>query len=155
MAVNNVRVNNLCAWPLYFKRATGQGDIEIPASAKNFALLSFEEVLTQIQIGNKMFTGIDGMGNHARIQISDEKQRRELFGMDEADQQETVVVTVESVKELLAIKSKSKFSERLKELVKTNAEKKMLVDLAFQAGAEECEAWKLDALRRISDTAGV
>ena len=41
---NNVLVNNLCAWPLSFWRKAGQGDVEIPANAKNWPLLSFEEV---------------------------------------------------------------------------------------------------------------
>lgn len=41
MATNNVLVNNLCAWPLYFKRATGMGDVGIPANARKFATLSF------------------------------------------------------------------------------------------------------------------
>ena len=57
---NNVLVNNLCAWPLSFWRKAGQGDVEIPANAKNWPLLSFEEVQAQIQTGNRMFTGTDG-----------------------------------------------------------------------------------------------
>ena len=27
MSTNNVLVNNLCSWPLYFKRAVGAGDV--------------------------------------------------------------------------------------------------------------------------------
>ena len=73
MAKNNVRVNNLCDWPLYFSRIDGVGSVMIPRKAKNFALLSFDEVQSQIQVDNKMFTGEDGLGNHARIQIVDER----------------------------------------------------------------------------------
>lgn len=69
MKTNNVLVNNLCSWPLSFRRMAGQGDIEIPGNARNFPLLSEEEVLAQIQTGNVMFTGTDNMGSHARIQI--------------------------------------------------------------------------------------
>ena len=79
---NNVLVNNLCAWPLSFWRKAGQGDVEIPANAKNWPLLSFEEVQAQIQTGNRMFTGTDGMGNHARIQIVNDEQRKQLFGLE-------------------------------------------------------------------------
>ena len=81
MKTNNVLVNNLCSWPLGFRRLAGQGDIAIPGKARNFPLLSEEEVLAQIQTGNVMFTGTDGMGNHARIQIVDEAKRKELFGL--------------------------------------------------------------------------
>ncbi len=40
-------------------------------------------------------------------------------------------------------------------MVKTNAEKKMLVELAFEAGADEAESWKVDALRKLAETAGL
>lgn len=155
MTTNNVLVNNLCSWPLSFRRLAGQGDIEIPGNARNFPLLSFEEVMAQIQTGNVMFTGTDSMGNHARIQIVDETKRKELFGFGEAEIAPPALLDEESVKELLAIRQKGKFNERLTEMVKTDAEKKMLVDLAFKVGAEEAETWKVDALRKLADTAKV
>lgn len=155
MATNNVLVNNLCGWPLYFKRANGMGDIMIPANAKRFPLLSFDEVLTQIQLGNVMFVGSDGLGNHARLQIIDETQRKELFGFGDQEVEAAIVVDLESVKALLAIRSKAKFNEQLNRMVKTDAEKKMLLELAEKAGAEDSEAWKVDALRELAQTAGV
>lgn len=155
MTTNNVLVNNLCAWPLSFRRIAGHGDIEIPANARNFPLLSFEEVMAQIQTGNVMFTGTDNMGNHARIQIVDDAKRKELFGLGEVDVDPPVLLDGESVKELLAIRQKGKFNDRLAQMVKTDAEKKMLVDLAFKAGAENAEAWKVDALRKLADSAKI
>lgn len=155
MSTNNVLVNNLCGWPLYFNRATGQGSVEIPANATGFPLLSYDEVLAQIQLGNRMFIGTDGMGNHARIQIVDEAQRKALFGLEEVETASPVVVSLETVKELLAIRGKQKFYDRLETMVKTDAEKKMLVELAYKAGAEDYEAWKLDALRKIAETSAI
>ena len=155
MTTNNVLVNNLCSWPLSFRRLAGQGDIEIPGNARNFPLLSFEEVMAQIQTGNVMFTGTDNMGNHARIQIVDEAKRKELFGLGEVEVAPPALLDEDSVKELLAIRQKGKFNERLTEMVKTDAEKKMLVDLAFKVGAEDAETWKVDALRKLADTAKV
>lgn len=155
MKTNNVLVNNLCSWPLSFRRLAGQGDIEIPGKARNFPLLSEEEVLAQIQTGNVMFTGTDGMGNHARIQIVDEAKRKELFGMGDVETAAPVLLNDASVKELLGIRSKAKFNEQLNALVKTDAEKKMLVELAFSAGAEDAESWKVDALRKLAETAKV
>lgn len=155
MATENILVNNLCSWPLSFRRLAGHGDIEIPGNARNFPLLSFEEVMAQIQTGNVMFTGTDRMGSHARIQIVDDAKRRELFGLGEAEVDPPVLLNEESVKGLLSIRQKGKFNERLNEMVKTNAEKKMLVDLAFKAGAENSEAWKVDALRKLADSAKI
>lgn len=152
---NNVLVNNLCAWPLSFWRKAGQGDVEIPANAKNWPLLSFEEVQAQIQTGNRMFTGTDGMGNHARIQIVDDEQRKQLFGLESVETEEPALLNLDAVKALLAIRTKAKFHEQLQAMVTTDAEKKMLVDLAKQAGSDEAEAWKVDALRELADTAAV
>lgn len=154
-ANNNVLVNNLCSWPLSFWRKAGQGDIEIPANAKNYPLLSFEEVLAQIQTGNKMFTGTDGMGNHARIQIVNDEQRKHLFGLESVETEDPTLLNLEAVKALLAIRTKAKFNEQLQAMVKTDAEKKMLVELAKQAGSDEAEAWKVDALRELADTSTV
>ena len=144
MKTNNVLVNNLCSWPLGFRRLAGQGDIAIPGKARNFPLLSEEEVLAQIQTGNVMFTGTDGMGNHARIQI-----------VGDAEVSTPILLNEESVKELLAIRSKAKFNEQLEAMVKTDAEKRMLVELAFSVGAEDAESWKVDALRKLAETAKV
>jgi len=159
MATNNVLINNLCNWPLYIPRRTGVvvgngAGITIPANAKRFPLLTFDEVQAQIQWDNKMFTGTDGLGNHARIQIIDEEQRRQLFGLDGVeDIKDPVLLDADAVRALLAIRGKAKFNERLNELVKTDAEKKRLVELAFSVGAEEAETWKVDALRQLSETA--
>lgn len=152
---NNVLVNNLCAWPLSFWRKAGQGDVEIPANAKNWPLLSFEEVQAQIQTGNRMFTGTDGMGNHARIQIVDDEQRKQLFGLENVETAEPALLNMDAVKALLAIHTKAKFHEQLQAMVATDAEKKMLVELAKQAGSDDAEAWKVDALRELADTAAV
>ncbi len=155
MATNNVLVNNLCSWPLSFRRQASQGDVEIPSNARKYPLLSFEEVQAQIQIGNVMFTGTDGMGSHARIQIIDEAQRKELFGLGETEVPPPTLLNEASVKDLLAIRGKAKFNEQLANMVKTDAEKKMLVDIAFKAGAEDSEAWKVDALRKLAETAKI
>ncbi len=155
MATNNVLVNNLCSWPLNFRRLAGQGDISIPGNARNFPLLSEEEVLSQIQTGNVMFTGTDGLGNHARIQIVDEEIRKKLFGLESEDVGAPELLNETSVKELLSIRTKAKFNERMAAMVQTDAEKRMLVELAFKVGADDAESWKVDALRKLSATAKI
>ena len=111
--------------------------------------------MAQIQTGNKMFTGTDGMGNHARIQIVNDEQRKQLFGLESVETEDPTLLNLEAVKALLAIRTKAKFNEQLQAMVKTDAEKKMLVELAKQAGSDEAEAWKVDALRELADTSTV
>lgn len=147
---NNVLVNNLCSWPLYFNRAEGHGSFMIPANAKGFPLLSMDEIKTQIQMNNPLFVGTDGMGSHARIQFVNDAERREAFGLGEEVKQEPIILNDVSIKELLAIKTKTKFKEKLNQLVHTEAEKRMLVEIAFANGAENAESWKVDALRELS-----
>lgn len=147
---NNVLVNNLCSWPLYFNRAEGHGSFMIPANAKGFPLLSMDEIKTQIQMNNPLFVGTDGMGSHARIQFVNDAERREAFGLGEEVKQEPIILNDASIKELLAIKTKTKFKEKLNQLVHTEAEKRMLVEIAFANGAENAESWKVDALRELS-----
>jgi hypothetical protein len=148
----SVLVDNLCSWDLYFKRAAGNGDIKIPANAKNFPLLKYDEVLLQIQSRNIMFIGTDdeNPGSHARIKILDDNLRKELFGIPDETAIAPVVLDVDAVKSLLAIKNKSKFNATLAELVKTDAEKKMVVELAKAAGGDEYEAWKTAAIANIA-----
>ena len=82
---------------------------------------------------------------------SDEQQRKELFGTDGTDAETPTQLDESAVKALLAIKSKAKFNEQLEKLVKTDAEKRMLVELAFKAGAEDAESWKVDTLRSLAE----
>lgn len=148
---DKVAINNLCAWPVYFKRANGVGDIRVPANAKNFMLLDAAEVQTQIQLGNPLFVGIGGnQGDHARLYIVDDEQRKTLLGID-GDNNVEVVLNLDTVKELLSIRRKDDFKARLEALVTTPAEKRMIVQLAKEAGGDDVAAWKMDAINAIAD----
>lgn len=151
---DKVAINNLCSWALYFKRENGVGDIRIPANAKNFSQLDVAEVQMQIQRGNPLFVG-DGrsnQGDHARLFIVDDKQRKELLGYGEESAQDAVVLNEESVKALLAIRGKDAFHAKLNELVTTPAEKKMIVQIAKECGGDGVAAWKMAAINELADT---
>ena len=152
-----VAINSLCSWPLYFKRANGVGDVCVPANAKNFNLLDVEEVRMQIQLNNKLFTGTDPNrpGEHARLLIIDEKVRNELFGLTEEEAKDILVLNAAAVKELLAIKTKKDFHERLQALVTTDAEKKMVVQIAKESGGDDGASWKMEAINALADTATI
>lgn len=150
---DKVLIDSLCSWPLYFRRSNGMGDVRIPANVKGFAVLDFAEVQAQIQLGNVFFIG-DGTGNigdHARLFICDEKQRKALLGYEDDGMADATVLNVETVKELLAIRGKEAFQKRLEALVTTSAEKRMVVRLAKEAGGDEVAAWKMEAINAIAD----
>jgi len=151
---DKVRIKNLCAWPLYFRRSNGMGDIKIPANAKDYAGLDVAEVQTQIQLGNPLFVG-DGssnQGDHARLYIIDDKQRKELLGYDADSTEDSLVLSVDTMKELFAIRKKEDFQKRLGELVSTVAEKKMIATIAKEAGGDDVASWKMDAINAIAES---
>lgn len=149
-----VLINNLCDWALYFRRLNGVGDIRVPARVTNFALLDAAEVQMQIQSGNKLFIGNDEAhpGDHARLFIVDENQRKVLLGYDVETGEDALVLNAESVTNLLAIKKKEEFQRQLTELVKTDAEKKMVVQLAKESGGDDVAAWKMEAINQLAET---
>ena len=97
---DKVLIDNLCSWPLYFRRLNGVGDIRIPAKVTGFAMLDVAEVQMQIQSGNRMFVGNDPSrpGDHARLFIQNDAQRKALFGY--ADTTDDVLVLCESCLQL-------------------------------------------------------
>lgn len=147
-----VLIDNLCAWPVYFKRMNGAGDIRIPANVKNYAMLDVAEVQMQIQAGNNMFigNGVGNHGDHARLLIVDTAQRKELLGYGAESSQDATVLTVETVKELFAIRKREDFMNKLEALVVTPAEKKMILQVAKDAGGDEVSAWKMDAVAKLA-----
>lgn len=152
---DKVYIDNLCDWPLYFKRLNGLGDIRVPAGVRGYAMLDVAEVQMQIQSGNKLFVGEDSVcpGDHARLYITNDEQRKTLLGYEETAADESVVLNLDSVTELLAAKSKKDFTARLQALVKTDAEKKMVVKLAKEAGGDDVAAYKMEAIAALAETA--
>ena len=152
---DKVLLNNLCAWPLYFRRANGIGDSRVPANAKNFSMVDVAEVQMQIQLNNPLFVGNgDGkQGDHARLYIVNDEQRKALLGGDDEAVDDPTVLIAKNVKELLAINNKNKFQARLEELVKTDAEKKMVLAVAKESGGDDVAAWKMAAINALAETA--
>ena len=109
----------------------------------------------QIQMGNTFFIGegSEQHGDHARLFIVDDEQRKELLGLKSDGRNDDVLVLNEdTVSELLAIRTKEKFNERLQALVKTDAEKKMIADIASKVGGDEVAAWKMKAINELAET---
>jgi hypothetical protein len=137
-----VEIVSLVDWNLYFRNYTKPGDTVIePAPEKS--KITYGELEYHVSKKNKFFVGTDGHGSHAHIVIKDDAIRRELLG-EESDN--AVLLTLEAVKELMAINNKDKFKERVRELAVTDAEKTMLNRHITNNGGEDLAAWKLDAI---------
>lgn len=143
-----IRVKNLCNWSVSFKRINSNGDVFI---APNTAVsLSRDEVYSQIQSGNTMFAGTDGLGSHARIYIMDKDTRVDL-DFEDADGKKTQnIVDDNKLKEIFAIKTKAAFEKAVKEFIVTNAEKHKLVE-----GVHKFKLNEFDKIRFIEDYTGI
>lgn len=60
-----VTVRSIANWTTGFQRIESNGDVTIPANGSVRLLAS--EIITQVQNGNLLFTGIDGQGAHATL----------------------------------------------------------------------------------------
>ena len=76
-----VAVKNLCEWDLYFNRAEGSGDVRVPS--KGVTRLSRGEIQAQVYNGNKMFTGTDEQGSHAKLYVDDKTELTERIEIKE------------------------------------------------------------------------
>lgn len=121
---DKIQIKNLCEWKVGFRRLDGVGDIII--NPNGFVKVPRGEVYSQVQSGNNMFTGTDGLGSHARIYIDDTDTRVDLEFEDPENKRVQLVVDDNKIKELFAIKAKTAFEKAVRETVITNAEKARL-----------------------------
>ena len=152
---DRVEIRNLRAWELSFIPRDGNAEqvtkgILIYPNQKTMYKLS--EVEDQVNNGNELFCGIDGLGGHASLQIVDPLVREYVFGEPTNPTQ----LTVDAVNELLALESKAAFDKRLSELVVTNSEKRMIAIMCTNDGlfpevnTDYVPSYKLAAIEKIS-----
>lgn len=117
-----VTVKNIAKWKVSFSRISdGIGDVNI--SPEGSIRLSRNEIIAQIQNGNKLFTGIDGEGSHATLFINDDFTRVEVDFDSKDGTKKQDVFNEKKVKDLFAIKSVGGFETQLKRSIRTRAEK--------------------------------
>ena len=123
-----VTLKNLTNWDLTFKRINTLGDVIIPARGK-ITMLS-EEIMAQIYNNNRLFTGDDGKGSHARIFIEDEEIRTDAEFENKESKKEQQILTDEKLKEIFSLKTLVSFKKNIEEKVKSQAEKAKAVEYA-------------------------
>lgn len=114
-----VTVRNIAGWTVGFKRiADGYGDVTITPNGST--RLSRNEIISQIQDGNRLFIGIDEKGSHATLIIEDKATRMEVDF--ETDTNEQVLFSDDKVKSLFD-KTQNVFEKHFINEIKTRAEK--------------------------------
>ena len=147
---DRVFIENTRNWSVGFRAIESAKDVVIPASAKKYAQLNVAEVMAQIQVGNVMFCGTNGIGDNAYLKILDNDIRKYVFSLDENDDYEPIILDEESVKDLLDIKNKEEFKQRLSELVVTEGDKKMIIAIAKKVGIDDVAGYKRTEIEKIS-----
>lgn len=119
-----VTVKNLAGWDVTFARLQdGIGDVKIVGNGQQ--RLSRNEIIAQINNGNKLFTGLDENGSHATLYIADKETRKWVGFEEEGRPQE--IFTEEMVVNLFK-KKQDDFETELPNRIKTRAEKYALIE---------------------------
>lgn len=121
--INNakVKLTNLAPWMVYFQRNNAVGEVTIPENG--VTTLDREEVESQFYANNRLFTGTDGHGAHARI-VVDDKSIRENFEIPD-DQN---VLTDDVMDKAFSYKQQAAFEKFISEHVVEFFEKHRLIE---------------------------
>lgn len=117
-----VTVTSIAGWKTGFQRISdGTGDVTIAPNGST--RLSRNEIIAQVQNGNRLLTGVDGRGNHAALYIEDAATRKEVDFDSEDGNRTQQVFSDSKIKELFGIKTMKSFEKQFGEAIKTRAEK--------------------------------
>ena len=122
-----VTVRSIAGWPTGFRRIETHGDVTIPQEGT--VRLPRSEIISQIQNGNRLFTGIDSRGSHATLYVEDKATRLEVEFDSEAEKRTQSIISTDIVQKLFSYKTIKTFEEKLKEIVVTRAEKYALTQI--------------------------
>lgn len=120
-----VTVKNIAGWTVGFARIDSIGDVTITADGST--KLTRNEIIAQVQIGNKLFTGVNGDGSHATLFIDDEPTRKEVGFDSEDGKEKQSVFNDDVVKQMFAVKGQPTLEKVLRETIKTRAEKYAII----------------------------
>lgn len=120
-----VPVINIAPWDVGFPNSVGRGETLFPPSAT--VRVKREELVDQVSAGNKLLAGFDSEGSHATLYIDDEDTRKFLDFDSEDGKRKQNVISKEKVAEWFTLKTQSAFEKKIKENVRTRAEKQFLL----------------------------
>lgn len=122
-----VTLRSIADWNTGFSRKSdGVGDVMI--APKGTVRLSRNEIISQVQSGNKLISGIDGLGNHATLIIEDEDTRKEV-GFENQ-----IAFSDDLVKKVFDIDKQEAFEEEFQKAFVTRAEKFAVMEAIDRLG---------------------
>lgn len=139
---DRVKVNNCYEWDISFHSDVARRDILIPGGAKGYALLTVDMVEEEILKQNGFFTGLDGLGDHAGLQICDPEMYKHLFRCED----HTHHISKETLVELLKLSTKVKYKDAIEENIKTGSEARMCLYYMNDIEWLDYLGWKHDIL---------
>lgn len=139
---DRVRVNNLYGWDVSFYSDVARRDITIPAFATGYSLLTVDQVEEELLKQNVFFTGTDGLGDHAGLQICDPDMYAYLFRAED----KTHRISKDALLEVLKLSGKQKFTDAVAELIATSSEARMCMYYMNDIDWSELLGWKYDIL---------
>jgi len=145
-----VTVKSIAGWFTGFSRIVdGYGDVTITPNGS--VRLSRNEIIAQIQSGNRLFNGADDVGSHATLIIEDKPTRIEV-GFETVDSEQEVFSDAKVI-ELFKITAQKTFENKFVDLIRTRAEKYAVMQAISKHGfndyrkikfAENYTGFKLD-----------
>ena len=128
-----VTVKNIAGWNVGFSRKVdGYGDVNIAPNGS--VRLSRNEIIAQVQNGNKLFAGVDDFGSHATLYIDDTATRREL-GFETDDNKQLVFFNI-NIKKLFD-KGQKAFESEFVKMIYTRAEKYAVMEAMRKEGIND------------------
>lgn len=131
-----VTVKSIAGWNVGFARvADGFGDVNITPNGS--ARLSRNEIIAQVQNGNKLFVGSDGAGSHATIYIDDAPTRIWLDFESEDGSRKQDIFSDAKIKSLFDIKTQKSFEAKFTAAIRTRAEKYATIQAIKRLGLND------------------
>lgn len=117
-----VTIRSIAEWETGFSRIVeGSGDVTVVPHGT--VRLTRNEIIAQVQQGNKGFSGFDGKGSHATYYIEDAPTRIEV-GFESPDGTiKQLIFSDELIKKLFEIENQIEFEEAFTSAIVTRAEK--------------------------------
>jgi len=139
---DRVRINNCYGWDISFYSDVARRDITIPAFATGYSLLTLDQTEEELLKQNVFFVGIDGLGDHAGLQICDPDMYKYLFRTED----KTRHINRDALLEVLKLSGKQKFTDAVAELIATSSEARMCMYYMNDIDWSELLGWKYDVL---------
>ena len=144
-----VNVKNLAGWTVGFGLLHDIAGGSISFMKDSSQRMTRNEILAQVNNGNKLFSGTDGNGSHATLFIDDD-ETREYIGYD-SENKKQLIFSDEIVKKLFTM-TQNEFENQIKYYIVTRAEKYSFMEAVKRLGlndyskimfAEEYTGYKL------------